>query len=211
MRPPTRPAGPAPRPGPPAADRTAVRTARALLLALLGCVLVPLVTAGLRGVLWLLLGVAALALAAAGVWWTLAHTGALRAVGAVLAVAAPLTVLGLYASRSSWPRKWCSSPPWVTPTDFAIRAGEEAWNPHCAKWSTAASRMRRRRSSPTAQGPRALGAVRRRNAGSSPGSGPSRRRRPLRAAGRTLPSSGDGLDTPVDLRAWLSAIAVRGA
>ncbi|MEU6284784.1 diacylglycerol kinase family protein [Streptomyces sp. NPDC047028] len=100
MKPPTRPAGPAPRAGPPAAGvRTAVWTARASLLALLGCVLVPLVTAGLRGVLWLLLGVAGLALASAGIWWTLAHTGILRAVGAVLAVAAPLTVLGLYAAH----------------------------------------------------------------------------------------------------------------
>jgi hypothetical protein len=40
---------------------------------------VPLAVAGLRGVLWLLLGVAGLALTAVGLWWTLAHTGVLRA------------------------------------------------------------------------------------------------------------------------------------
>nr|WP_229816001.1 diacylglycerol kinase family protein [Streptomyces lucensis] len=67
--------------------------------ALLGGVLVPLVAAGLRGVLWVLLGVAGLALTGAGLWWTLAHTGAVRACGAALAVAAPLTVLGLYATH----------------------------------------------------------------------------------------------------------------
>ncbi|MFJ9904664.1 diacylglycerol/lipid kinase family protein [Streptomyces sp. NPDC101152] len=72
--------------------------ARVALLALLGSVLVPLVVAGLRSVLWVLVGLAGLALAAVGVWWTLAHTGVLRAVGVVLSVAAPLTVLALFAS-----------------------------------------------------------------------------------------------------------------
>jgi len=43
---------------------------------LLGSVLVALVAAGLRSVLWALAGVAGLALVAAGVWWVLAHTGA---------------------------------------------------------------------------------------------------------------------------------------
>jgi diacylglycerol kinase family enzyme len=68
------------------------------VLALLGSILVPLVTAGLRSVLWVPAGVAALALAAIGVWWILAHTGVLRAFGLVLALAAPLTVLALYAA-----------------------------------------------------------------------------------------------------------------
>ncbi|MFD8525214.1 diacylglycerol/lipid kinase family protein [Streptomyces capillispiralis] len=72
--------------------------ARLAVLALLGSILVPLVTAGLRSVLWALAGIAGLALAAVGVWWTLAHTGALRALGAALSVVAPVTVLVLYAS-----------------------------------------------------------------------------------------------------------------
>ncbi|MDH6225200.1 diacylglycerol kinase family protein [Streptomyces sp. MJP52] len=71
--------------------------ARVAVLALLGSALVPLAAAGPRGVLWVLLGVAALALAAAGVWWALAHTGTVRVLGTVLAVAAPATVLALYA------------------------------------------------------------------------------------------------------------------
>ncbi|MFF9817733.1 diacylglycerol/lipid kinase family protein [Streptomyces sp. NPDC014006] len=73
--------------------------ARAALLALLAGILVPLVVAGLRSALWILLGMAALALASVGVWWTLAHTGVLRGLGVAVAAAAPLTVLGLYATH----------------------------------------------------------------------------------------------------------------
>ncbi|MEV0694891.1 diacylglycerol kinase family protein [Streptomyces sp. NPDC050388] len=58
----------------------------------------PLVAAGLRSVLWVLVGLAGLALAAVGVWWVLAHTGVLRVLGAVLSVAAPVTVFALYAA-----------------------------------------------------------------------------------------------------------------
>ncbi|CAM5742158.1 diacylglycerol/lipid kinase family protein [Streptomyces afghaniensis] len=72
--------------------------ARLAVLALLGSILVPLLAAGLRSVLWALAGIAGLALAAVGVWWTLAHTGALRALGAALSVTAPVAVLALYAS-----------------------------------------------------------------------------------------------------------------
>ncbi|MFI1504650.1 diacylglycerol/lipid kinase family protein [Streptomyces sp. NPDC020597] len=72
--------------------------ARLALLALLGSVLVPLVAAGLRSVLWALAGVAGLTLAAVGTWWALAHTGVVRGLGAALAVVAPVTVLALYAA-----------------------------------------------------------------------------------------------------------------
>ncbi|NEE07354.1 diacylglycerol kinase [Streptomyces sp. SID7499] len=72
--------------------------ARLAVLALLGSILVPLVTAGLRSVLWVVAGIAALALAAVGVWWILAHTGVVRVLGLVLALAAPAAVLALYAA-----------------------------------------------------------------------------------------------------------------
>ncbi|MFF4353496.1 diacylglycerol/lipid kinase family protein [Streptomyces sp. NPDC001530] len=68
------------------------------LLALLASVLVALVVAGLRSVLWALIGIGGLALAAAGVWWTLAHTGVVRVAGVALSLAAPVTVLALYAA-----------------------------------------------------------------------------------------------------------------
>ncbi|MFF6998981.1 diacylglycerol/lipid kinase family protein [Streptomyces sp. NPDC008313] len=72
--------------------------ARLAVLALLASIVVALVAAGLRSVLWVPAGVAGLALAAVGVWWTLAHTGLLRVLGAVLSVAAPVAVLALYAA-----------------------------------------------------------------------------------------------------------------
>ncbi|MFF3914091.1 hypothetical protein ACFYZB_11485 [Streptomyces sp. NPDC001852] len=49
--------------------------ARLVLLALVGSVLVLLVTARLKGRLWVLIGVAAAALTAAGLWCVLAHPG----------------------------------------------------------------------------------------------------------------------------------------
>ncbi|MEV7785453.1 diacylglycerol kinase family protein [Streptomyces sp. NPDC088106] len=78
--------------------RSGTARARLALLALAAAVLVPLVAAGLRGVLWALLGLAGLALAAVGLWWTLARHGVVRILGAGLCVAAPLTVLALYAA-----------------------------------------------------------------------------------------------------------------
>jgi diacylglycerol kinase family enzyme len=78
--------------------------ARLALLALLAAVLVPLVTAGLRSVLWALVGLAGLALAVAGVWWALAHTGVTRVIGVALSLAAPAAVLALYAAAGMlWP------------------------------------------------------------------------------------------------------------
>ncbi|WP_371551268.1 diacylglycerol kinase family protein [Streptomyces sp. NBC_00554] len=72
--------------------------ARLALLALVASVLVPLVAAGLRSVLWALVGIAGLALTAVGVWWTLAHTGVVRLAGVGLCVSAPVAVLALYAA-----------------------------------------------------------------------------------------------------------------
>lgn len=72
--------------------------ARLAVLALAGSIVVPLVVAGLRSVLWALAGVAALALAAVGMWWVLAHRGVVRVLGAALSVAAPAAVLALYAA-----------------------------------------------------------------------------------------------------------------
>ncbi|MFF8942782.1 diacylglycerol kinase family protein [Streptomyces sp. NPDC014864] len=92
--------GHAPAPGRTAAHRTSPAVwARLALLALLGSVLVPLVAAGLRSLLWVPLGMAGLALTAAGLWWTLAHTVAVRALGAALVVAVPSAVLALYAAH----------------------------------------------------------------------------------------------------------------
>lgn len=83
---------------PAAADAPRAGWARLALLLLLASVLVPLTVAGLRSVFWALAGLAGLALAAVGVWWTLAHTGVTRVLGVALSVIAPATVLALYAA-----------------------------------------------------------------------------------------------------------------
>lgn len=72
--------------------------ARIAVLLLIGGVLAPLIAAGLRSVLWALVGIGGLALAAVGVWWALSHTGVVRIVGTALSVAVPVTVLALYAT-----------------------------------------------------------------------------------------------------------------
>ncbi|MEU3514736.1 diacylglycerol kinase family protein [Streptomyces sp. NPDC006654] len=84
----------------PRSDRpTALSWARVALLALLGSLLVLLVSGGLRSLLWVLVAIAAVALAAGGLWWTLAHPGPLRAAGALLAAAAPVAALVLFATH----------------------------------------------------------------------------------------------------------------
>src|SRR5215218_2179687 len=78
--------------------------ARLALVAAAAAVLVAPVVAGLRqSIALVLVGLAGLALTLAGVWWALAHKGLVRGLAVALAVAAPLTVLILYASaRLTW-------------------------------------------------------------------------------------------------------------
>jgi diacylglycerol kinase family enzyme len=78
--------------------------ARLALVAAAAAVLVPPLVAGLRqSIALVLVGLAGLALTAAGMWWALAHKGLVRWVAVALAVAAPLTVLVLYRSaRLTW-------------------------------------------------------------------------------------------------------------
>ncbi|NEB04089.1 diacylglycerol kinase [Streptomyces sp. SID13726] len=74
--------------------------ARLALLCLAG-VVAAVVSAGQW--LLLLLGLVGLALAGAGLWWALAHRGVARLCGALLALAAPVAVLVLYAVSGLWP------------------------------------------------------------------------------------------------------------
>jgi diacylglycerol kinase family enzyme len=78
--------------------------ARLALVAAAAAVLVAPVVAGLRqSIALVLVGLAGLALTAAGAWWALANKGPVRWLGAALAVAAPLTVLVLYTrARLTW-------------------------------------------------------------------------------------------------------------
>jgi diacylglycerol kinase family enzyme len=78
--------------------------ARLALVAAAAAVLVAPVVAGLRqSIALVLVGLAGLALTLAGVWWALTHKGLVRGLAVALAVAAPLTVLILYArARLTW-------------------------------------------------------------------------------------------------------------
>jgi diacylglycerol kinase family enzyme len=78
--------------------------ARLALVAAAAAVLVAPVVAGFRqGLALVLVGLAGLILTLAGVWWALTNKGLVRALAAVLAVAAPLTVLVLYrGARLIW-------------------------------------------------------------------------------------------------------------
>ncbi|MEU6769849.1 diacylglycerol kinase family protein [Streptomyces sp. NPDC046759] len=78
--------------------------ARLALLALMASVLVLLVNAGLKGLLWVLIAVVGAALTAIGLWWVLAHSGVVRAAGALVAVLAPVATLVLFALHGMlWP------------------------------------------------------------------------------------------------------------
>ncbi|MEU3987860.1 diacylglycerol kinase family protein [Streptomyces platensis] len=71
--------------------------ARLALAAGTAALLVLLVFAGIRSIALVGVGVAGLAATAAGLWWVLAHTGALRVLALMLAIATPVVVLVLYA------------------------------------------------------------------------------------------------------------------
>ncbi|GGW68665.1 diacylglycerol/lipid kinase family protein [Streptomyces xantholiticus] len=99
--------------------------ARVALITLMASVVVALVAAGLRSVLWVVAGLAGLALAAVGVWWALAHTGLVRWTGVFLSVAAPFTVLVLYAAFGMLGPALCSLVLWV----LAVQAAQTATAP----------------------------------------------------------------------------------
>ncbi|NUP02014.1 MAG: diacylglycerol kinase, partial [Streptomyces sp.] len=81
-------------------DGRARALARLALLCLAGAV--AAVVAGAGQILILLLGLGGLGLAGAGIWWALAHRGLPRLFGALLAIAAPVGVLVLYAVSGLW-------------------------------------------------------------------------------------------------------------
>ncbi|MFE9928846.1 diacylglycerol/lipid kinase family protein [Streptomyces sp. NPDC005533] len=72
--------------------------ARLALVAGAAAIAVLVVFAGLGSLLLMAVGWAGLVLTAAGGWWLLTHTGWIRALAALLAVAAPLGVLILYTA-----------------------------------------------------------------------------------------------------------------
>ncbi|WP_035803941.1 hypothetical protein [Kitasatospora mediocidica] len=76
---------------------------RLVLLCPLGSPVALLVVSGRGGLLILASGVAGPAVAAAGIWWALSHHGVVRVAGALLALAAPVGAVVLYAWARLWP------------------------------------------------------------------------------------------------------------
>ncbi|MFE1770727.1 diacylglycerol kinase family protein [Streptomyces sp. NPDC059008] len=80
-----------------ARHRTQRWSALAALAAAAAAALVPLLFAGLRSIALLGVGLAGLAVGAAGVWWMLTRRGLVRMLAGALAVLAPVVALVLYA------------------------------------------------------------------------------------------------------------------
>ncbi|MEU0586617.1 diacylglycerol kinase family protein [Streptomyces sp. NPDC006132] len=74
--------------------------ARGALAAAASAALLPLVAGGLAGLLLLVAGLAGLALTAAALWWVLSRRGPARMAAAVLAVAAPVGLITLFATAN---------------------------------------------------------------------------------------------------------------
>ncbi|MGW0337747.1 diacylglycerol/lipid kinase family protein [Streptomyces sp. NPDC003011] len=104
--------------------------ARLALLCVAGAV--AAVVAGAGSGRWpvLLLGLAGLALAGAGIWWALAHRGVARLLGALLAVAAPVGVLVLYAVSDLWVMAVAALALWTAALACARSALRRLRKPH---------------------------------------------------------------------------------
>ncbi|MEU1287516.1 diacylglycerol kinase family protein [Kitasatospora sp. NPDC005856] len=76
--------------------------ARCALLAAAGAVGVLLFALGEGGLLVLAAGLLGLVVGAAGVWWFLAYRGAVRLFGLLVAIAAPVAVLVIFAHHRLW-------------------------------------------------------------------------------------------------------------
>ncbi|MFJ9898131.1 diacylglycerol/lipid kinase family protein [Streptomyces sp. NPDC091280] len=116
------------RPEPDAGVGPARVLARLALLCLAGAV--AAVVAGTGHILILLLGLAGLGLAGAGLWWALAHRGLARLLGAVLAITAPVGVLVLYAVSGLWVVAVVALAAWTAALGCARSALRRLRKPH---------------------------------------------------------------------------------
>ncbi|MFE2127229.1 diacylglycerol/lipid kinase family protein [Streptomyces amritsarensis] len=120
---------------------------RARLLALLALVcalaaVVVLVAAGEGGGLIVIaVGVAGAALTAVGTWWVVAHRGPVRLAGTVLAVAAPVAILVIYARADLWPTALAAIVLWAVAVGCA-RTALRAARPPAGMRAVAADRPR---------------------------------------------------------------------
>ncbi|WP_051716521.1 diacylglycerol/lipid kinase family protein [Streptomyces sp. NRRL F-5727] len=76
--------------------------ARLAVLAAVGSLVVLVLAIGEGGLVVIIAGFLGLVLVAAGGWWFVAHRGALRLLGALVAIAAPVGVIVLFARDGLW-------------------------------------------------------------------------------------------------------------
>ncbi|MER5207240.1 diacylglycerol kinase family protein [Streptomyces sp. NPDC002825] len=96
--------------------------ARLALLTAAGSLVVLLLALGDGGLLMVGTGFLGLVLGAAGVWWFVAHRGAVRLIGALVAIAAPLGVLVVFAFGGLWRTALILGLCWAAALAFAREA-----------------------------------------------------------------------------------------
>ncbi|MFF3393467.1 diacylglycerol/lipid kinase family protein [Streptomyces sp. NPDC002669] len=122
---------------------TAARVlARLAVLAAIGAVIVLVFPLGQGGLLVIGAGLLGLAMCAVGVWWFLAYRGAVRLCGALVAVAAPVGVVLLFARDGLWLTAAAGFLCW-TMTLVCARAALRRSRPRRPKRAVAAPRPRR--------------------------------------------------------------------
>ncbi|MEY2231587.1 diacylglycerol kinase family protein [Streptomyces sp. BF23-19] len=109
------------------------RRARLWALLALGCAVLAAVTLVAEGIvgglLVLVVGIAGAALTAMGTWWVVSHRGAVRLVGALLAVGAPVAILLIYAQADLWPTALLAIALWAAAVACARTALRAARRP----------------------------------------------------------------------------------
>ncbi|MEU6091341.1 diacylglycerol kinase family protein [Streptomyces sp. NPDC047085] len=123
-------------------DVVARLLARCAVLAAVGAVVVLLLALGADGLLIIGAGLLGLIVCATGVWWFLAHRGAVRLFGAFVAVAAPVGLLVLFTHDGFWPTVLASSLCWGAALTCA-RAALRRSDPQRSGRAAAAPRPRR--------------------------------------------------------------------
>ncbi|MFE0424925.1 diacylglycerol/lipid kinase family protein [Streptomyces sp. NPDC058953] len=128
-----------------AADRSgpgARLSARLALLAAAGVLAVLVTSVGQAGLVIVVSGFLAVALCAVGLWWFLAHRGAVRALGAASAIAAPAALLVLFTTEGLWLTALLLGVCWAV-TLACARAALRASDPLRSRRAVAARRPRR--------------------------------------------------------------------
>ncbi|MGW3326705.1 diacylglycerol/lipid kinase family protein [Streptomyces virginiae] len=109
------------------------RRARLWALLALGCAVLAAVTLVAEGIvgglLVLVVGIAGAALTAMGTWWVVSHRGAVRLVGTLLMVGAPVAILLIYAQADLWPTALLAIALWAAAVACARTALRAARRP----------------------------------------------------------------------------------